>query len=80
MPSTKRKNKDDIKKKKRECEQRRRDKIKKEPVLYEEAKAKARARYAKRKQDGKIQLVKDMSERDLRAQRKIWTKNKSMLR
>nr|CAD7587827.1 unnamed protein product [Timema genevievae] len=62
----------DVKKKKRDAEMEHRNKIKNDPVCYEEFKRKERERYNKRKEDGKIKLISDLSERGKRQQRKKW--------
>lgn len=61
---------ENIRKKKRECEQKRRDKIKNNPVLYEEQLKKERERYKARVESGKIKTVGQMNAREQRAQRK----------
>ena len=59
-------------KQKRESEQRRRDRIKMDSQLYEEAKRKERERYHRRKNAGKIKSVEDLNEREKRRIRKRW--------
>ncbi|CAK1590298.1 unnamed protein product [Parnassius mnemosyne] len=48
------KSQEEIRRKNKECERRRREKIKSNPQLYEQAKAKERDRYRKRKEEKKI--------------------------
>lgn len=67
---------DKTRKIKRESEQRRRDRIKENPELYEEMKRKERDRYYRRKQEGKIKIVSDLTDREKRAQRKNWVQKK----
>lgn len=57
---------------KKEAERRRRERIRNDPQLYEDAKQKERERYHKRKHQGKIKSVKDISVRSQRAKRKTW--------
>nr|CAI5853399.1 unnamed protein product [Callosobruchus analis] len=47
-------------------------KIKNDPAKYEEYKRKERERYKKRKAEGKIPKISDLSERQQRVKRKIW--------
>lgn len=64
-------NVDKIKKIRIESEQRRRDKIKSDPQLYEEFKRKERERYHRRKEEGKIKDISKLSNREKWAERKI---------
>lgn len=62
-----------LRKKKKECEQKRRDRIKNDPELYEEAKRKERERYHARRKLGKIKIISELkTEREKRAKRKNW--------
>lgn len=63
---------EDRRKKKRETERKRRENIKNNPDLYEEAKQKERERYHKRKQEGKIVTIDELSSRERRKKRKMW--------
>lgn len=60
---------------KRERESARRVKIKNNPEEYEKQRERERQRYIKRKEQGKIKLISDLSEREKRIQRKKWVKN-----
>lgn len=59
-------------KQKREAERRRRERIKSNPELYEKAKAEERARYHRRKKQGKIKSINEESKRTKRIIRKRW--------
>lgn len=62
-----------LRKKKKECEQKRRDRIKNDPELYEEAKRKERERYHAQRKLGKIKIISELkTEREKRAKRKNW--------
>lgn len=74
------KSQEEIRRKKKECERRRREKIKSNPQLYEQAKAKERERYRKRKEEKKILLIDQISERKQRKQRKEWRKRQKICR
>lgn len=63
---------EDIRHKKKEAERRRRENIKSNPILYEEQKRKERERYQKRKEEGKIKFVNDLTRRERKAQRTNW--------
>lgn len=63
---------EDIRHKKKEAERRRRENIISNPILYEEQKRKERERYQKRKEEGKIKLVNDLTRRERNAQRTSW--------
>lgn len=65
----------EILRKKREREKKRRDELKRNPEKYEEAKKKESERYLKRKAEGKITLINDLSERGKRLKRKQWKVN-----
>nr|CAH7732207.1 unnamed protein product [Callosobruchus chinensis] len=55
-----------------------RDARRNDPETYEAEKQKERERYHRRKQQGKIKMVDQMSEREKRMQRKKWrTRSKS---
>lgn len=60
---------------KRECEKKRRDRIKNDPKAYKAAQEKERKRYIKRKKAGKIKMIQDLTEREKRIQRKKWRMN-----
>lgn len=49
-----------------------RERIRNNPEMYEEYKRKERERYHKRKQEGKIKLIEDSTEREKRSKRKLW--------
>lgn len=68
------KKKEERKKKKKEYEQKRRDKIRSDPIAYEAAKAKERKRWKKRKDEKKVKEIKDMTPREQRNQRAVWRK------
>ncbi|KAL4702740.1 hypothetical protein ACJJTC_013635 [Scirpophaga incertulas] len=74
------KSQEEIRRKKRECEKRRREKIRSDPHLYEQAKAKERERYKKRKEERKILPISQISERQQRKQRKEWRKRQKKCR
>ncbi|CAH1108130.1 unnamed protein product, partial [Psylliodes chrysocephalus] len=59
---------------KRESEQRRRETIRNNPELHEQAKQKERERYYKRKVEGKIKSVNQLNNREKRHVRKQWIK------
>ena len=59
---------------KKESEQKRRDKIRNDPILYEEAKKRERERYHKRKAEGKIKNISQLSAREKRVRRQKWVK------
>ncbi|CAH1107545.1 unnamed protein product [Psylliodes chrysocephalus] len=65
---------------KRESEQRRRETIRNNPELYEQAKQKERERYYKRKVEGKIKSVNQLNNREKRHVRKQWIKNSKKYR
>lgn len=46
--------------------------IRNDPEKYEECKRKERERYEKRKHEGKIKGIKDLTDRDKRKKRKTW--------
>ncbi|KAL4721206.1 hypothetical protein ACJJTC_012447 [Scirpophaga incertulas] len=73
------KSQQEIRRKKRECEKRRREQIKSDPHLYEQAKAKETERYKKRKEERKILPISQISERQQRKQRKEWQSLPSLL-
>ena len=52
-----------------------RRRIREDPVAHEAYKQKERARYLKRKADGKIKLAKEMNERQHRSVKKKWREN-----
>ncbi|CAH0545902.1 unnamed protein product [Brassicogethes aeneus] len=77
MAPTQRKNKLDHEKQKerqREAMRKLRAARKDDPIKYEEEKQKARDSYYKRKEEGKIKIIKEMTERERRQQRKNWRK------
>lgn len=65
---------------KRERERIRRAQIKNDPQKYEEQRQKEKERYLKRKAEGKIKLIDDLSDRDKRAKRKKWNENNKRYR
>lgn len=66
----KRKNLEEVRRLKKECERRRRARIKENPVQYELAKAKERERWRNRKQNCKVPSIKDLTPPSQRVQRK----------
>ncbi|KAF2886542.1 hypothetical protein ILUMI_19631 [Ignelater luminosus] len=72
MAKTKENSLDKRRKQKRECEQRKRGRIRLDPQLYEEVKRKERERYHRRKTAGKIKTIDDLNEREKRLKRKHW--------
>lgn len=62
-------------KRKRECEKRRREKIKNDNVKHQALKDKKHEIYLRAKETGKVKLVNDMTEREKRLKRKQWNKN-----
>lgn len=60
------------KEKKRIAERRRKEKIKKDPILYERQKQKDRERYAKRKAEGKVNKMSERPRREQKALRKYY--------
>ncbi|CAG5003738.1 unnamed protein product [Parnassius apollo] len=73
-------NREDMLRKKRLAEQKRRNKIKSNPELYKEYLEKEKARYIKRKDTKKIVPIKELKPREQRAQRKKWKINQQNLR
>lgn len=57
---------------KRQCERRRRAKIRNDPEKREEQRIKNHERYEENKEKGIVKLVKDLSRRDKKKQRKVW--------
>lgn len=82
MVKTKKKTKtaEEVRQQKRDCERKRRMRIKNNPALYEAAKEKDRARYAEKKQKQQVKLVADMTPRQHRNQRKEWRQRKERSR
>ncbi|KAL3274298.1 hypothetical protein HHI36_015703 [Cryptolaemus montrouzieri] len=58
--------------KKRQAEKLRYQRIKNDPVKNAQLKEKEKQQYKKKKEKGQIKTIKDMSEREQRAIRKIW--------
>ncbi|XP_060807607.1 uncharacterized protein LOC132903380 [Amyelois transitella] len=71
-PKTISKTTEERKKRKRELERRRYQKIKEDPVLYAEYQLKNKTKYEKRKAQKKVISIKDMTPRARRVQRKKW--------
>ena len=71
---------DQIRQQKRECERKRRARIKANPALYAASKAKDRARCAEKNRKLQEKLVRDMTPREQRKQRKAWRERKSRSR
>lgn len=63
------------KKRKAECEKRRRDKIKADPMRLAKEKEKERVRYIDKKKRGVMKPIIDLSIRDQRVKRKMWRTN-----
>ncbi|CAH2004316.1 unnamed protein product [Acanthoscelides obtectus] len=61
---------------KRDCERRRREKVRSNPEQYEKAKQQERERYYERKKQGKIKLIGEVSRREKKRLRKKWKEYK----
>ncbi|RZF36459.1 hypothetical protein LSTR_LSTR009555 [Laodelphax striatellus] len=57
-----------------------REKLRSDPVKYEEIKAKDRDRYRRKKEEGKVKLIGEMSNRDQRRIRQEWRKRSEKYR
>ncbi|XP_039300411.1 glutamic acid-rich protein [Nilaparvata lugens] len=57
-----------------------REKLRSDPVKYEEIKAKDRNRYRRKKEEGKVKLIGEMSNRDQRRIRQEWRKRSEKYR
>ena len=64
----------------REYQRKRREKIHSEPVLKEEYLRMERQRWKKRVEEGKIKNVSDLNERERRSQRKAWKRRQKVSR
>lgn len=75
MGPKKRQSVEERRKQKRECEKRRREKIRNDPVKCQLQKQKDHERYEKNKERGVIKLVNDLSRREKKTKRKKWVEN-----
>lgn len=69
---SKTKKKEEVLARKREMERKRYEKIKNNPELYAEYKEKNKAKYRKRKDEGKVKSVNNLTPRDQKMLRKKW--------
>ncbi|XP_071052091.1 putative autophagy-related protein 11 [Onthophagus taurus] len=80
MARTKKNSSEEIRKKKRECEKRRREKIKNNPERKEIEQIKKHELYKNAKKKGIVKSIKDLSNREKRVQRKKWKENSKRYR
>lgn len=71
---------EETKRKKRECERRRRQNIKNNPEKYKMEQEKKHRMYERAKQKGVVKLKKDLSRRELKAKRMSWRVNSKRYR
>ncbi|XP_028169163.1 uncharacterized protein LOC114359107 isoform X4 [Ostrinia furnacalis] len=72
MPHKKAVSKEEKRKRKKEAERLRRQRIKADPEMYEAAKLKEKQRRKKRKAENRIKTIHDLTPQQKRAQRKAW--------
>ncbi|XP_063835639.1 uncharacterized protein LOC135084794 isoform X6 [Ostrinia nubilalis] len=72
MPHKKAVSKEEKRKRKKEAERLRRERIKADPEMYEAAKLKEKQRREKRKAENRIKTIHDLTPQQKRAQRKAW--------
>ncbi|CAH0560584.1 unnamed protein product [Brassicogethes aeneus] len=68
------------KEQKRKSMRKARKQMKNDPIKYEETKRKDRERYYRKKEDGRIKLVSEMTPMQARVQRKVWREDKKKYR
>ncbi|CAG5040120.1 unnamed protein product [Parnassius apollo] len=71
---------EEIRKQKRECERRRRARIKADPDLYEASKKIDNQRYAEKRRKKQVKLVSEMTPRERRAKQREWRERKARSR
>lgn len=75
MTKLKKMTREEMLEKKRKAERVRYDKIKRDPLKYEEQKQKEKIKYQKKKESGQVKAAKDMTPRENRLARKRWRDN-----
>lgn len=75
MPQNKAKTKEQVLVAKREAEKKRYNKIKNDPVKYEQQKLKEKLKYLKKKEKKLVKPISEMTSREKRAKRKAWRNN-----
>ncbi|XP_026313899.1 vicilin-like seed storage protein At2g18540 [Hyposmocoma kahamanoa] len=71
---------EEIRQKKRECERKRRARIKADPVLYAASKKKDNERYAQKRCKKQVKTVNEMTPRERRIQQRAWRERKARSR